>query len=143
MPIYSNIGGGSKQIASLYINNNGSNKALNNAYGNINGSKKEIFSIETIYTWYKYVSYISSTNTSYADYTYTSGAGATLQLKPTPSTTYFTKVNSTTYTITFYGDLGYSNSTGKFSPSSPLSCTYDTNNPWTKEWMKNELALYP
>ena len=52
MPMYSNIGGGSKQIASLYINKDGNNKALNNAYGNINGSKKEIFS--KLYTWAKH-----------------------------------------------------------------------------------------
>ena len=52
MPMYTNIGGGSKQLTSLYINKDGSNKALNNAYGNINGSSKLIFSA-TKYYWYK------------------------------------------------------------------------------------------
>ena len=37
------MGGGQRQIASLYINNDGTNKQLNNAYANINGSKKEIY----------------------------------------------------------------------------------------------------
>ena len=37
------MGGGQRQIASLYINKNGTNKQLNNAYANINGSKKEIY----------------------------------------------------------------------------------------------------
>ena len=54
MPMYTNIGGGSKQIASLYINKDGSNKALNNAYGNINGSKKEIFTATKYYCWRAY-----------------------------------------------------------------------------------------
>ena len=37
------MGGGSKQLTSLYVNKDGSNKQLNNAYANINGSSKEIF----------------------------------------------------------------------------------------------------
>ena len=54
MPMYTNIGGGSKQLTSLYINKDGSNKALNNAYGNINGSKKEIFTATKYYCWRAY-----------------------------------------------------------------------------------------
>ena len=46
------MGGGQKQIASLYINNNGSNKGLSNAYGNINGTSKEIFTGVKKY-WYR------------------------------------------------------------------------------------------
>ena len=38
------MGGGQKQIASLYINKDSSNTALSNAYANINGTNKEIFS---------------------------------------------------------------------------------------------------
>ena len=41
------MGGGSKQLTSLYINKDGSSKALSNAYGNINGSSKEIFNLGT------------------------------------------------------------------------------------------------
>ena len=52
MPMYTNIGGGQKQLASLYINKDGSSKALNNIYANINGSSKVIFSA-TKYYWYK------------------------------------------------------------------------------------------
>ena len=52
MPMYTNIGGGSKQLTSLYINKDGSNKELSNAYANINGSSKEIFS--KLYKWAKY-----------------------------------------------------------------------------------------
>ena len=46
------MGGGSKQLTSLYINKDGSNKALSNAYGNINGTNKEIFS--RLYKWAKH-----------------------------------------------------------------------------------------
>ena len=48
------MGGGSKQLTSLYINNSGSSKVLNNAYGNINGSNKEIFSATKYYWWRAY-----------------------------------------------------------------------------------------
>ena len=41
------MGGGQKQLTSLYINKDGSNKALNNVYANINSSSKEIFSSGT------------------------------------------------------------------------------------------------
>lgn len=46
------MGGGQRQIASLYINNNGTRKALNSAYANINGASKQIFT--RLYTWAKY-----------------------------------------------------------------------------------------
>ena len=46
------MGGGSKQLTSLYINKDGSNKALSNAYGNINGTRKELFS--RLYKWAKH-----------------------------------------------------------------------------------------
>ena len=48
------MGGGQKQIASLYINNSGSNKILNNAYANINGTSKEIFEKIPYHSFYKY-----------------------------------------------------------------------------------------
>ena len=48
------MGGGSKQLTSLYINKDGSNKALNNAYGNINGTNKEIFSAIKKHWWKRY-----------------------------------------------------------------------------------------
>ena len=46
------MGGGSKQLTSLYINTNGSNKELISASGNINGTSKLIFS--KLYKWAKY-----------------------------------------------------------------------------------------
>ena len=54
MSMYTNIGGGSKQLTSLYINKDGSNKALNNVYGNINGSSKEIFTATKKHWWKRY-----------------------------------------------------------------------------------------
>ena len=60
MPMYTNIGGGSKKLASLYINNNGTSKKLNYAYANINGSKKEIYPAQKYKMTYK----------SYTSYTY-------------------------------------------------------------------------
>ena len=54
MSLYTNIGGGQKQIASLYINKDSSNIALSNAYANINGTNKEIFSATKYCYWRAY-----------------------------------------------------------------------------------------
>ena len=50
--MYSNIGGGSKQLTSLYFNYGGSRKTTSSAFANIGGSRKQIFpySATTVYT---------------------------------------------------------------------------------------------
>jgi len=68
------LGGGQKQIASLYINKDSSNIALSNAYANINGTNKEIFSATKYYCWKAYpvnaweLVHCSSAGSSYYEY---------------------------------------------------------------------------
>ena len=52
MGMYTNIGGGSKQLTSLYINKDGSSKKLSACYANIKGSSKNL--LDLTYVWYKY-----------------------------------------------------------------------------------------
>ena len=52
------MGGGSKQLTSLYINNNGTRKSISALYGNINGTSKKIFPA-LVYTWKRYIKKVS------------------------------------------------------------------------------------
>ena len=63
MPMYANIGGGAKQLTSLYINKDGTRKSISNAYANINAISKEIFA--QLYSWIRYTYYGSSTQEQY------------------------------------------------------------------------------
>ena len=60
MPMYSNIGGGSKTLTSLYGNVGGSQKAISYLYSNITNAQKEIYPNNqlyadgTIYVWDKF-----------------------------------------------------------------------------------------
>ena len=74
MPMYNNIGGGQRQIVSLYMNNNGARKALTSAYANISGASKQIFA--PLYGWIRYTYYGSSTRETRPDVSTWSGEGS-------------------------------------------------------------------
>lgn len=63
MPMYTNIGGGTKQLTSIYINKDGTRKSISNAYANINAISKEIFA--QLYSWIKYTYHGSDTREAY------------------------------------------------------------------------------
>ena len=65
MPMYTNIGGGTKQLTSIYINKDGTRKSISNAYANINAISKEIFA--QLYSWIRYTYYGSTTRETYPD----------------------------------------------------------------------------
>lgn len=71
MPIYCNLGGGQRQIASIQTNKDNSKSELLSAYSNISGANKQIFS--KLYRWIKYTytktsSYKMSTDTYSSTY---------------------------------------------------------------------------
>jgi len=68
------LGGGQRQIVSLYMNNNGTRKVLNSAYANINGASKQIFA--PLYGWIRYTYYGSSTSETQPDVSTWSGEGS-------------------------------------------------------------------
>ena len=116
------MGGGQKQLASLYINKDGSSKALNNIYTNINGSSKVIFSA-TKYYWYKQYPVSSYTLCSiqyWQDSTGYSYEGVVNYLCPK-------SFSSTSDTIPLYSSMSYTNSSGSLQFSGYNSVNFDYN----------------
>ena len=99
MPIYTNINGNSKSISNLYDNINAAKKTNSAVYANINNSSKKIFPVEqTVYTWNRYVSYISDT-TSETVYTEPRYFDSTSSVEKIPGSSRFSKP-SNKHTIT-------------------------------------------
>lgn len=123
MPIYTNINRNSKSISNLYDNINAAKKTNSAVYANINNSSKKIFPVEqTVYTWNRYVSYISDT-TSETVYTEPRYFDPTSSVEKIPGSSWFSK-SSNKYTITAYSGYSFSTSTGLYTLSGPKSFTY-------------------
>lgn len=126
MPIYTNINGNSKSISNLYDNINAAKKTNSAVYANINNSSKKIFPVEqTVYTWNRYVSYISdtkSTKTYKEDRNWTANVG-TVKLS--------TQGKSI---ITAYSNYSFSEETGKFTLTGEKTFTSTYYTKYQHEW---------
>ena len=122
------MGGGQKQLTSLYINNNGSSKALNNAYANINGSSKEIFAAIKRHWWkrYKVTQWDYNEGTSFYD-------SDTDDTTCTDNTWYSASPDAYHY---IFSSISFDSSNGEFNLSgqSYMRWTEDSDNETADVW---------
>ncbi len=126
MPIYTNINGNSKSISNLYDNINAARKTNSTAYANINNSSKKIFPVEqTVYTWNRYVSYVSDTQSTrtYTDGDFGSYVGNSVRLSAPGKST-----------ITAYSSYSFSKETGLYTLTGEKTFTCQYYNKSNIEW---------